>query len=133
VIRGAVSQLVRLAVSCRRRGDGWDLRSRPAVGDWSIVDAVSESQEMTVLNDTGVTLTPAAVAKALALLSQEGRADLRLRIAVQPGGCAGLRYNLFFDDRLLNDDIVTIYRAPEDPSPGNNTEEDTAHEGQGQR
>ena len=48
----------------------------------------------------GATLTEAAAAKAKALLDQEGRDDLALRIAVQPGGCAGLRYNLFFDDRF---------------------------------
>ena len=47
----------------------------------------------------GVILTDAAAAKAKSLLDQEGRDDLALRIAVQPGGCAGLRYNLFFDDR----------------------------------
>ena len=49
--------------------------------------------------NTGVILTDAAAAKAKALLEQEGREDLALRIAVQPGGCAGLRYQLFFDDR----------------------------------
>ncbi|HMT51218.1 MAG TPA: iron-sulfur cluster insertion protein ErpA, partial [Dietzia sp.] len=44
---------------------------------------------------TGVLLTDAAASKAKALLDQEGRDDLSLRIAVQPGGCAGLRYQLF--------------------------------------
>lgn len=53
---------------------------------------------------TGVTLTEAAAAKAKALLDQEGRTDLALRIAVQPGGCAGLRYQLYFDDRALDGD-----------------------------
>ena len=53
----------------------------------------------------GVTLTDAAAVKAKALLDQEGRDDLALRIAVQPGGCAGLRYNLFFDDRALDGDL----------------------------
>jgi len=53
-------------------------------------------------SNTGVTLTEAAAAKAKALLEQEGRNDLALRIAVQPGGCAGLRYPLFFDDRELD-------------------------------
>ena len=37
----------------------------------------------------GVTMTDAAAGKAKALLDQEGRDDLALRIAVQPGGCAG--------------------------------------------
>ena len=54
----------------------------------------------------GVILTDAAAAKAKALLDQEGRDDLALRIAVQPGGCAGLRYNLFFDDRSLDGDLT---------------------------
>lgn len=55
---------------------------------------------------TGVILTEAAAAKAKALLEQEGRDDLSLRIAVQPGGCAGLRYQLYFDDRTLDGDKV---------------------------
>ena len=57
----------------------------------------------------GVTLTDAAAAKAKALLEQEGRDDLALRIAVQPGGCAGLRYNLFFDDRALDGDLTVSF------------------------
>ena len=57
----------------------------------------------------GVTLSEAAAAKAKSLLDQEGRDDLALRIAVQPGGCAGLRYNLFFDDRSLDGDLVVDF------------------------
>jgi iron-sulfur cluster assembly accessory protein len=53
----------------------------------------------------GVTLTATAAAKAKALLEQEGRDDMHLRIAVQPGGCAGLRYQLFFDERTLDGDL----------------------------
>ena len=58
---------------------------------------------------TGVELTDAAVSKASSLLPQEGRDDLALRIAVQPGGCAGLRYQLFFDDRSLDGDLKDEY------------------------
>ena len=58
---------------------------------------------------TGVNLTEAAAAKAKALLDQEGRNDLSLRIAVQPGGCAGLRYQLYFDDRNLDGDLVVEF------------------------
>ncbi|HQR78776.1 MAG TPA: iron-sulfur cluster assembly accessory protein [Actinomycetota bacterium] len=54
---------------------------------------------------SGVTLTEAASSKVAALLAQEGRDDLALRIAVQPGGCSGLRYQLFFDERSLDGDI----------------------------
>jgi iron-sulfur cluster assembly accessory protein len=55
---------------------------------------------------TGVILSESAAAKAKTLLDQEGRDDLALRIAVQPGGCAGLRYQLFFDDRTLDGDLT---------------------------
>ena len=37
------------------------------------------------------------------------RDDLRLRVAVQPGGCSGLRYQLYFDDRSLDGDSVAEY------------------------
>ena len=59
-------------------------------------------------SNTGVILTEDAAAKAKALLEQEGRNDLALRIAVQPGGCAGLRYQLFFDDRELDGDKIDL-------------------------
>ena len=55
---------------------------------------------------TGVILSPEAASKAKALLEQEGRDDLALRIAVQPGGCAGLRYQLYFDDRDMEGDVA---------------------------
>ncbi|MDF0529910.1 iron-sulfur cluster assembly accessory protein [Tsukamurella sp. 8F] len=58
---------------------------------------------------TGVVLTDAAASKAKALLDQEGRNDLSLRIEVQPGGCAGLRYQLYFDDRSLDGDVNTEF------------------------
>lgn len=51
-----------------------------------------------------VNLTDTASAKVKSLLESEGRDDLALRIAVQPGGCSGLRYQLFFDDRALDGD-----------------------------
>ena len=53
----------------------------------------------------GVVLTDGAAAKVKHLLDQEGRDDLALRVAVQPGGCSGLRYQLFFDERQLDGDI----------------------------
>jgi iron-sulfur cluster assembly accessory protein len=53
---------------------------------------------------TSVVLTDTAAAKVKHLLDQEGRDDLALRVAVQPGGCSGLRYQLFFDERTLDGD-----------------------------
>lgn len=55
---------------------------------------------------TGILLSDNAAAKVAALLAQEGRDDLNLRVAVQPGGCSGLKYQLYFDDRNLDGDIV---------------------------
>jgi iron-sulfur cluster assembly accessory protein len=57
----------------------------------------------------GVALSGAAQEKVRSLLAQEGRDDLRLRIAVQPGGCSGLIYQLFFDERELENDAVVDF------------------------
>jgi len=54
---------------------------------------------------TNLTLTEAAASKVRLLLDQEGRDDLRLRVAVQPGGCSGMQYQLFFDERSLDGDL----------------------------
>ncbi len=54
----------------------------------------------------GVSLTEAAALKVRSLLDQEGRDDLRLRLAVQPGGCSGLIYQLYFDERMLDGDAL---------------------------
>ncbi|UOQ58459.1 iron-sulfur cluster assembly accessory protein [Leucobacter allii] len=57
----------------------------------------------------GVRLSTEAQDKVRSLLQQEGRDDLRLRIAVQPGGCSGLIYQLFFDERELEGDAVVDF------------------------
>ena len=70
---------------------------------------------MTVQDETtvesGIILTDTAAAKVKSLLEQEGREDLALRVAVQPGGCSGLRYQLFFDERSLDGDIVKDFNG----------------------
>ena len=60
-------------------------------------------------NAVGIVLTEPAAAKVASLLAQEGRDDLALRVAVQPGGCSGLRYQLFFDERSLDGDAMQTY------------------------
>ena len=57
----------------------------------------------------GIVLTGEAASKVKALLDGEGRDDLALRIAVQPGGCSGLRYQLFFDEHTLDGDVSQEY------------------------
>ena len=61
-----------------------------------------------------VGMTATAASKVEELLSREISAapeehegkEYALRVAVQPGGCAGLRYALYFDDRKLDGDLV---------------------------
>src|ERR1700709_1325091 len=60
-----------------------------------------------------VGLTDQAAAKVKSLLEQEGRDDLRLRVAVQPGGCSGLIYQLYFDERLLDGDTTADFDGVE--------------------
>jgi iron-sulfur cluster assembly accessory protein len=61
----------------------------------------------------GVGLSAAAANKVKSLLTQEGRDDLRLRVAVQPGGCSGLIYQLYFDERLLENDATVDFDGVE--------------------
>ena len=77
-----------------------------------------ESETTTTLSPAeapahGVLVTDPAVAKVRSLLAQEGRDDLRLRVAVQPGGCSGLIYQLYFDERSLDGDAVRDYDGVE--------------------
>ena len=85
---------------------------KTAQGDFHVTTpAQTESTEAQA--PTSVVLTDVAAQKVKALLEQEGRDDLRLRIAVQPGGCSGLRYQLFFDERSLDGDVVTDFDGVE--------------------
>ncbi len=77
-----------------------------AAGTASVTDAVSAPAH-------GVGLTDAAALKVRSLLAQEGREDLRLRVAVQPGGCSGLIYQLYFDERVLDGDARVDFNGVE--------------------
>jgi iron-sulfur cluster assembly accessory protein len=68
---------------------------------------------MTDVMAHGVKLTETAVSKVKHLLQAEGRDDLRLRVAVQPGGCSGLIYQLFFDETLEESDAVVDFGGVE--------------------
>ncbi|TQL48134.1 iron-sulfur cluster assembly accessory protein [Homoserinimonas aerilata] len=77
--------------------------------DTTLAEAVSEETAAA----HGVLLTDAAAGKVRALYEQEGRDDLRLRVAVQPGGCSGLIYQLYFDERLLDGDNTVDFDGVE--------------------
>ena len=53
-----------------------------------------------------VALSEAAAGKVKELLDQEGRVDIALRVAVQPGGCSGLRYAMYLDDEVAPSDVT---------------------------
>jgi iron-sulfur cluster assembly accessory protein len=83
-----------------------------AVPPGAAQDEPRGANQMTVQDDVtaqGVLLTEVAAEKVANLLAQEDRDDLRLRIAVQPGGCSGLRYQLYFDERQVDGDIVSTF------------------------
>jgi iron-sulfur cluster assembly protein len=66
-------------------------------------------------NQAPVAVTETAASKVLQLLERELSAsptehegkEYALRVAVQPGGCAGLRYALYFDDQKMDGDLVS--------------------------
>jgi iron-sulfur cluster assembly accessory protein len=53
-----------------------------------------------------ITLTESAAGKVKELLVEEGRDDIALRVAVQPGGCLGLRYAMYLDDQVTEKDAT---------------------------
>ena len=73
-----------------------------------MTDTITDAPVATELTH-GVGLSDAAADKVRSLMSQEGRDDLRLRLAVQPGGCSGLIYQLYFDERMLEGDAVRSF------------------------
>jgi iron-sulfur cluster assembly protein/iron-sulfur cluster insertion protein len=52
-------------------------------------------------------ITDAAAEKVASLIEAEGNPDLVLRVAVRPGGCSGLSYEMFFDTDVAADDLKT--------------------------
>jgi iron-sulfur cluster assembly accessory protein len=53
-----------------------------------------------------IQLTQTAAGKVKELLDEEGRVDISLRVAVQPGGCSGLRYAMYLDDQVSEKDVT---------------------------
>ena len=51
-----------------------------------------------------IQLTEIAAGEVQKLITEEGRPEIALRIAVQPGGCSGLRYAMYLDDQITEKD-----------------------------
>jgi iron-sulfur cluster insertion protein len=62
-------------------------------------------------SSTVFTLTDAAAEKVQALIEAEGNPELVLRVAVRPGGCSGLSYEMFFDTDVADDDARIEHRG----------------------
>ena len=75
--------------------------------------AETSTETSTASTAHGVGLSDTAATKVRSLYEQEGRDDLRLRVAVQPGGCSGLIYQLYFDERLLDGDATVDFDGVE--------------------
>jgi len=56
-----------------------------------------------------IALTDIASNKVKELLEAEAQPDLFLRVAVRPGGCSGLSYEMFFDSDRASDDVESTF------------------------
>jgi iron-sulfur cluster assembly protein/iron-sulfur cluster insertion protein len=56
-----------------------------------------------------IALTETASSKVKELLEAEAQPELFLRVAVRPGGCSGLSYEMFFDSDRAADDIEASF------------------------
>jgi iron-sulfur cluster assembly protein/iron-sulfur cluster insertion protein len=50
-----------------------------------------------------IALTETATSKVKELIEAEGQPELFLRVAVRPGGCSGMSYDMFFDSERAED------------------------------
>ena len=58
-----------------------------------------------------ITLTNSAAVKVKELIAEEGDKALMLRVSVQPGGCSGLSYDMFFDADRADDNVTREYEG----------------------
>lgn len=57
-----------------------------------------------IVNPTSIELSDSAIGKIKELLQEEQNEDLKLRIYVSGGGCAGFSYGFAFEEALAEDD-----------------------------
>jgi len=53
----------------------------------------------------GIAFTDAAARKAMELIVEEHNPELKLRVYISGGGCAGFQYGFTFDEMAAEDDI----------------------------
>lgn len=65
-----------------------------------------DTQEKVEQQTQTIRLSESAAGKVKELVAQEGQTDVVLRVAVQPGGCSGLRYAMYLDDQIGDTDLL---------------------------
>ncbi len=55
-----------------------------------------------------INFTDSAVRKVAELIAEEGNPNLKLRVFVQGGGCAGFQYGFTFDENVNEDDTTMM-------------------------
>ncbi|MGY0504875.1 iron-sulfur cluster insertion protein ErpA [Luteimonas sp. e5] len=58
--------------------------------------------------DAPLEFTASAAAKVRELISEEGNAELKLRVYIQGGGCSGFQYGFEFDENQGEDDLAVV-------------------------
>lgn len=53
-----------------------------------------------------INFTASAASKVGEMITEEGDANLKLRVYVTGGGCSGFQYSFAFDDQVAEDDTV---------------------------
>ncbi len=69
--------------------------------------ADAQNTETTTTGVGSMIVTDMAAGKIAELIAQEEEAGMFLRVAVRPGGCSGLSYEMFFDSEKADDDIIS--------------------------
>lgn len=56
--------------------------------------------------ESSLRISDAALARVRALISEEGKPALKLRVSIEGGGCSGFQYEVSFDETCADDDLV---------------------------
>ncbi|BBF22470.1 putative iron-sulfur cluster insertion protein ErpA [Sutterella megalosphaeroides] len=70
------------------------------------MNTTAPTEDVPELIPDPINFTDAAVAKVKSLMDEEGNPNLKLRVFVQGGGCAGFQYGFTFDEVQNPDDAV---------------------------
>ena len=69
---------------------------------------IPHSHEATTTPIPGIAFTDSAARKALELILEERNPELKLRVYISGGGCAGFQYGFTFDELAAEDDIRVV-------------------------